>query len=56
MNIVLFLMTLDDLMGFNASHFVKLKEIAEIIKKADLPPSIIIEQMMEASAATNLAI
>jgi hypothetical protein len=51
-----FLMTLDELMHCVSNHYSKLKESAAWIQKDNHPPGIIIEQMIEASVATNFAI
>jgi hypothetical protein len=55
-DVVLFLMTLDELMGFNAAQFSNLKDESLRVRENDLPSSTIVQHMMEASVAANLAI
>jgi hypothetical protein len=48
--------TLDDPMGFNAAQFSKVKDESLRVRENDLPSSTIVQYMMEASVAANLAI
>lgn len=62
MNVILFLMSLDELMGANATQFAKLKEACAFFEMDEEDErkrptnAAIVEQMMEASVATNFAI
>jgi hypothetical protein len=56
MDIILFLSTLDELMQSVSVHYAKLKKFAAHIQRDKYPPSIMIEQAMEAAVATNFAI
>ena len=53
---ILFLMTLDDIMGLNARHYNMLKTMWGMITAHDLPPSSIVEDILAASAVANLGI
>jgi hypothetical protein len=56
MDTILFLFSIDELMSFVSLQYSKLKEASAGIQNEGYPPSVIIEQIMEASVATNFAI
>jgi hypothetical protein len=56
MDTILFLFSIDELMSSVSLQYSKLKEASASIQNKGYPPSVIIEQIMEASVATNLAI
>jgi hypothetical protein len=56
MDTIVFLTTLDELMQSVAQQYAKLKETSSWVQGDKYTPTIMIEQVMEASVATNLAI
>ena len=52
----LFLMTLDDIMRHNALRYSTLKKAWARYTLADYPPSVIVEQLLEASTTANMGI
>ncbi|KAI2512098.1 hypothetical protein MHU86_2386 [Fragilaria crotonensis] len=53
---ILFLMTLDDIMRHNVLMYSTLKKAWARYKSEDYPPSVVIEDLLEASTAANMGI
>jgi hypothetical protein len=56
MDAILFLMTMDDLMGHNSSQFQGLKEAYMHVQCSSYPESSIVEELMETATAVNFSI
>lgn len=56
MDVILFLTTLDELMSHTAKHYSQIKVDWRNIREKEEPPLTIIEHLMEASVAANMAI
>eukprot|EP00978_Attheya_sp_CCMP212_P017004 scaffold45035_cov49-Attheya_sp.AAC.3 len=53
---IIFLMTMDEIMGFNVTQYSKLKQGWRAAKLEGMPPSTIIEHLMETATNANFAI